>query len=794
MSWDNPVHRYGSRSLLCTYHYLLPNCESSPCTGGVDSHCACYLSIAASPGACLFPHSSLLDTYNKNFSAIPPDFYAMDSVPDWFSEKMILTEPSILFSFSYPNGEPQTPTRTPTTTAFGDTAFQTPKLESSFFDPRVTWDTSDPYASSPEFLRTPQKFGLSTPSNPLRLPDNVSGRTGGVDALQGSEQETDTAKRIRSTKPNGGSGEDGPRTVDSAKSAASMQTPPPSSASRRKITGLDNVIDSNIKQSPHGGHLETPSRLLGASPRFFAGLQSSPDPFDLAAVDPSASPFFPQQRLFWDNDIEQQGGSLGLSGHSTNPFDSSAPTSTPQNYNRTLQDARIPQLPSIDANLDLPEVHGPTYSFSAAPSDAALFPAPFSTSPRLPIAKADDPALFLSSPARRFGGPQLSPDKRLFSKPVRQPYHHQTEEYKREELWRAQSINHPLPGFDDEEDDEDDFTPRRARPGLTRSVTHTAITAPPQRSTSGQSTSGMMTSTCGIRKSPSKGRSSPIKPFRQQLTRANSVASGFPTRSQSVILRIGKDGRAKAEMQTVTEASTGLTDPVSGTELDPFAPEHEYDSADLSEYPIVPNRNSSFAFSDVGGPTVAHSDSGSRPHSKGSYTSTAASSQSGRVSPWASSSRGPARRPVYQTAADEWNRTTPKRQSMLINSDLTYPSVGSPSGLLPENEDDSGDAQHALRKVLEGRGRLPRSQTIERPRSNRSSLSFAHLRSSPPRFDAELDPNSRPPNTSPTTMTDPDLATPTTERFSNPGPRNPSNCTRCVCQSMDNGGHLMIQW
>jgi hypothetical protein len=320
-------------------------------------------------------------------------------------------------------------------------------------------------------------------------------------------------------------------------------------------------------------------------------------------------------------------------------------------------------------------------------------------------------------------------------------------------------------------------------------VTHAAINAPPQRSVSGQSPSGMMASSSGIRKSPSKGRSSPIKPLRQQLTRANTVASGFPTRSQSVILRIGKDGRAKTEMQTVAEASTGLSDPVSGMEIDRFATENEFDSADLSEYPIVPTRNSSFAYSDVGEPTVAHSDSGSRPHSKGSYTSTAASSQSGRASPWASSCRVPARRPVYR--ADEWNRTTPKRQSMLINSDLTFPSVGTPSGLLPENEDDSGDAQHALRKVLEGRGRLPRSQTIGYgSRSNRSSLSFAHLRSSPPRFGADLDlMNSRPPNTSPTTMTDPDLATPTTERYS-----NPSNGTRCVCQSMDNGGHLMIQW
>jgi hypothetical protein len=41
-------------------------------------------------------------------------------------------------------------------------------------------------------------------------------------------------------------------------------------------------------------------------------------------------------------------------------------------------------------------------------------------------------------------------------------------------------------------------------------------------------------------------------------------------------------------------------------------------------------------------------------------------------------------------------------------------------------------------------------------------------------------------------LTDPDLATPSTDRHSNHS--NPSNGTRCVCNSMDNGGHLMIQW
>ncbi|KAL2813733.1 hypothetical protein BJX63DRAFT_421159 [Aspergillus granulosus] len=690
-------------------------------------------------------------------------------------------EPSVLFSFSYPNGEPQTPTRTPPTSFFGDATFQTPKLESSFFDPRVTWDTSDPYASSPEFLRTPQRFGLNTPRLPTQKPVSDAG-TADLQNVKPLDHQTETVRKRRSSKFQG-SGEDGPRTVESTKSAASMQTPPPSSASRTKVTEFGELSKTGRRPSASsvvGGHLETPSRVMGASPRLFGGLQASPDPFQLGMIDPSASPFFPQQRLFWDHSLDHHTRDLGLSGNehglfvnatNTDAFHANATTNPPQ-------ESHIPQLPQIEGSLDLPEFNSTIYGLpSGAPTDAALFPAPFSTSPRLPMPKADDPALFLSSPARRFGGPQSTPAKRLFSKQHRQPYHHQTEEFKREELRRAQGLNSHLSEYEEE---DDDYTPRQSRPTLTRSLTLGAVTA--ARPGSG----GSMSSATGIRKSPSKGRSSPIKPLRAPLPRSNSVASGFPKRSQSVVLKIGKDGRAKTEMQSVLEASTGLTDPINSMDLDGSATESEYDSAEFPDYPTASHRNLSLAFSEAGRSTIARSDSGSRPPSMGSYTS----SHSGRVSPWATAPRGPARRPQLKATLDDWKRT-PKRQSAILHSDLSYSSAASiPSSVAGTTEEDTGDAQHALRKVLQDKGRIPRSQTIASfgSRSNRSLQSLTQLQSSPPRFGAELDHDSREPNTSPTTITDPDLATPSTDRYS-----NPSNGTRCICNSMDNGGHLMIQ-
>lgn len=301
-----------------------------------------------------------------------------------------------------------------------------------------------------------------------------------------------------------------------------------------------------------------------------------------------------------------------------------------------------------------------------------------------------------------------------------------------------------------------------------------------------------MASTSGVRKSPSKGRasgrSSPVKTMRPApLSRSSSVAT-LPSRSRSVVLRIGADGRAKAEMKPTDENPTGLTDPLTGIDLDGSATESETDPAEYSEYPILPRSQSSFPLYD-GRPPLARSDSGSRPHSKGSYTSTVGSSHSGRMSPWAGSSRGATGRSTYRGSPEAVKRT-PKRHSSLLHSDATYTRGSAASQALPGDESDSGDAQHALRQVLKGRGRSARPSTGGYgARMPRSSHTFANLRSSPPRLHSDFDLHPRQSNPSPTTMTDPDLATPSTDRHS-----NPSNGTRCICQSLDNGGHLMIQW
>ena len=722
-------------------------------------------------------------------------------------------------SFNYPNGEPQTPTRTPTSTAFGESAFQTPKIESSFYDPRVTWDTADPYASSPEFLKTPQRFLFSTPSNSLHGQNSQLGQATaeelygqhvpGVDVAKITEG-ADAAKTLASGQ-NICLAEEAPATVNSAKcSAALMQTPPPTSTSRRKVAEYENngsvqhFTESSRRQSATGistAHLETPTRLVGASPHLFTNLQNSPDLFQLSAVDPSSSPFFPQHKLFQDPAPEQHVAVVdGLADMYSDPFAAEThgaifnPLSD-TGQSLSVPSLSVPSLPIIHGSMDLPGFSsGNKFNMGlAAPADAALFPAPFSTSPRVLAPKADDPTLFLSSPARRFGAPQLRLEPKPAVEETRQPYHHQTEESKREKLRRSSNCLLSKPLSFDEEDDDEDFAPavRGVRPGLGRSHT-TATALSSSRQQSQQATSGTVTMTGGIKKPPSRGRSSPIKSQRHLHPCPNPI--GFPNRSQSVVLKVDKDGRAKTEIRLMPESSTGLTDPVSGMDLDGSATENDSDPAEYPENPIAHSPNTSFASPrpTLGKPRVARSGSVSRPHSKSSsHSSTVGSSASGRRSPWtADSSRGGSSRSQAKPPSLDWVNT-PRRFSMPPNAELTHGTSSSVVDPPPGQDEDSGDAQHALRKVLKGRKRNPKQPqgATHGPTQTSTLQPLTHLPSSPPSYGNRFDISSGDSTTSPTTNTDTEISTPSTDRHS-----NPSNGTRCVCKSMDNGGHLMIQW
>ncbi|KAI9740664.1 MAG: hypothetical protein M1818_004628 [Claussenomyces sp. TS43310] len=103
---------------------------------------------------------------------------------------------------------------------------------------------------------------------------------------------------------------------------------------------------------------------------------------------------------------------------------------------------------------------------------------------------------------------------------------------------------------------------------------------------------------------------------------------------------------------------------------------------------------------------------------------------------------------------------------------------GSPSQLEEDSEaetvmeGDSGNAMHALRKVMDNRNRVKKRPGSTQPHlySNTSPYQYAST------------------NISPLTTTDPDLATPSTDRES-----SISDSTRCICGRRD-GDVFMIQW
>lgn len=599
-------------------------------------------------------------------------------------------------------------------------------------------------------------------------------------------------------------------TVDPTKrSAASIQTPPPTSTSRRKTQERNDLpagtAAATPTQGPYSSHLETPSRFIGLSPNIF-GLQDSPDMFRVAGSSATASPFSNRYHMPWDQeaDIPSSSTTMDMSDSYLHSFDPSTEPhmdifDTDPAGDTGLETPRLPitqQAVGRNRNLTMPHAQR---SFDADPN--GIFHSSFSTSPRLPIPQNDDPSMFLSSPARRFGfsDSTLSPIAPRLE--TRQPYHHQTEESERDrrekelrKLQRAQSVGKRSSRGPHEESQLPLPPHKVGRPTVMRSSTHSGVTqhAPHSRHSSQNSFSGgpgpILTSS-GVRKTPSKGRTSPLKTQLQPFSRPSSGSLASPM--ESLVLKIGKDGRAKTEMKPVTESPPQQRGGIPiDRDVEEASTESDTDS-EISEYPIVKIPNPSFNFPEITPrrPRVAQAHSTSRPHSKGSsHSSAAASSHSGHHLARMDSSRGRGRQ--VNTTSQQARRNDRSRHSTNALGGHSRNQSITDSDATPDEHGEAGDAQHALKQVLKARRRHSTQPATEFSSVSRTShsLAMATLRSSPPPYVAYTDSNAGD-TSSPTTIADPDIPTPTMERQN-----NPSTGTRCVCNSMNNGGHLMIQW
>lgn len=713
-----------------------------------------------------------------------------------------------LFSYRISNDEPPTPVRTPTSATYDKSFFQTSQIESSFHDPERPRLTPDPQAGSLQRLNTARRAGggKDKDEKSLSKQDIDNKLASHVHHLSRNPllalPPVESSRQLSSSVERDSVGVTSLKTDDSilagrisggSELPGSIQTPPPSCNSERQGAGTqartlsistmaDPRRNSNSRLS-NMGPPETPSRITQASPQLFPALQFSPDLFQPQFSGPASAPAYPQQRLFWDPNSAHANGnaaspvyrdSFGVSQNDFMPPFIPSPAMSHGFENTNI----IP-----DTAYDLPSSQPSQATVPTSPYfNDATFPASFTASPRPPPPVAEDLSLFLSSPARRFGPPPQSFNS---TNPVTrvelQPYHHQIEESKREEeIERAkkakpQRFSGPL---------QSSNSLRRpaspsieGRPGLKRSLTDSGAGENTfhLRQQSQVSFAEPVSVADGVTRRLSRGgRSSPLKHLSRSSWQSSSDRPGSRQRT-SLTFTIDKDGRAKTLVTTVPETVD------SHMNSDDDSADSDADSFDVADFDIARGQGNSFAYQedDPLHQSYAKPQSEPRNHSKNSsYSSTMTSSNSTYHSSRTSSNFGSARPRIDHALmrTTQPQATQPRHSLAKANHiDRSFPD--------DDSDDERGDAQHALRAVLKDR---PRSTSIQAGLIKRQSGPPAEFHSSPPVQENRYGVF----NASPTTITDPDLATPSTDRESYAS----NNSTRCICNSPSPNGQYMIQW
>jgi hypothetical protein len=218
-------------------------------------------------------------------------------------------------------------------------------------------------------------------------------------------------------------------------------------------------------------------------------------------------------------------------------------------------------------------------------------------SPRPPRPSAEDPNLFLSSPARRFGPPRQSFHlSNMATRIERQPYHHQIELNREVEIERARKAKPER--FSGPSQSSNSLRPPaspnvvESRPGLKRSLTDSGAgeTSFHVCQQSQVSFAESVSVADGVpRRLLRGGRSSPLK----RLSRSSWQSSTDRPASRqqtSLTFTIDRNGRAKTVITTVPETID------SHMSLDGNSSDSGADSIDVADFDIARSQNNSFAY------------------------------------------------------------------------------------------------------------------------------------------------------------------------------------------------------
>jgi hypothetical protein len=710
----------------------------------------------------------------------------------------------VIHSRRQPKPRPLTPAKTPTSDVFEAASPRPLDFESSFYDPRVTWDTANPYSSSPQEFTTP-KSEADGDTNELKsqLKPNLDAELAShIHHLSPTPHLTlPPVEPSRQLSSSPGPGSSKRTCLDASEIGANereVQTTP-----RRRLhpsAGASNRkrLDKNTKKAPQApmadqrnrrmsqsntsrmGPPETPGRLVAASPQFFPSLQFSPDLFQTPMSGPTTAPDLPQNRLFWDpnshsEDHPYQDPFGPPHPDLVSPFTPSPVPSHGFQSTGSVSSAHGYELPGSHKKQALAPPLSPSI-------DGSGFPAPFTASPRVPVPAPEDPSMFLSSPARRFGPAQHAPGSfSSANRPELQAYHHQIQESKREEelqrTTKATSKRSSLARSTKTMLKRPVSPPSESRPGLKRSATHSGVgdSYPHQRRQSQVSFADSV-SVLNDGNRHRGGRSSPLK--RGSVNTYQNVDRPQSSGRTSLSFTIDKDGRAKTVVTRIPDR------PASRMEMDEGSSGSETDSLDVADFDMARSQNTSFAFPEQEEQhrPIDRLRYESNSHSKSSsYSSTIGSSASATLSSRTSSLFGGAR-PRSRLPADPYAKSVLDAQTQRSFTALHTQAPNEFDTTLDEEE--KGDAQHALRAMLKDRPRPTSTNIAQFP--SRQINTHHKFDSSPPIPHNNYGIF----NTSPTTVTDPDLATPSTDR----GSHASNGSTRCVCNSSSPDGHLMIQW
>lgn len=739
------------------------------------------------------------------------------------------------------SAQPLTPTRTPTSATFVQTSFETPKHESSFYDPRVTWNTADPYATTPDFLKTPKYLSFTTPNQSPIL------GLGRKRPLSGQNIEEQIAAHVQHTSPNPNPSlpsveashqlplssipsspslltqQSFPPTSDQApiqlkigldqptdpltRSAGSMQTPPPTStsASRRKgeqvqTTNISSRSALNLQRmsTPTGSKVKKGEGLpsqADESPLQLGSLQFSPGGYGFSISGSATVPAYPQHKLFWDStqnvdgmslDFPYETFALGLeNSKDLDPFTSSPHKTT------------VSHLPSASAlgDLDIRNSREMDLGMSKT-QDAAKQPDFISSGLMIRnVPKGVNPSLLFSSPSRPL---QHSVPAEKIPNEALQPYASQLRDAQESGLDRAskrrrklyddspavkaalQSLREETNSRTSTEEISDEFIPVQSRNANTR------------------------LSRVAIKASESSRR---LGSTRKVQRTAYYQASVRPSKSRTAVtLTIDKNGRAKTETKVIHE-DAGSSGPLlkANADMDTDSDESESESSSESDKMTI-DQPQSFAPPNqkAGKLKLARFVTDSKTHSqKSSYASNLASSNCGyslAVSDKPDRRINAARRP-----SSSGRRESPAKRGLhgthpptAIYDDVDRGRSGRVIEINSEvesvtaSDDDRGDAQSELKKIVRVRAQIrPSNQAGARKFSGVPPSSRAQV---PPELFGAMtfgqgDGGNTIDDNSPTTITDPGLSTPGTGRESLMG-----EATRCVCPGYEIEGELMILW